>query len=413
MAESLTMEELLEVLPQVIAQAIAANNLNPPAAIHNLPSLSLATVVDVSDDGTTATVLFDEDADDAEPSDVQVVPTGGSGGGGGFTCPISISCDDGTYTVALDTIAAGDLFISAAKDGTSILAGAEVQATATQAFAGLTSATATKNFSAYAVANAAVNAYLQMISSGVEIQFHLGGGDPNGSVTATKGSIFYDNSTPALYQNTDGATAWTQVGAGSTNYWRYAGTTLDVNPATTGGLEEFIAQTPSGNTGFYAADFGAGSILVQVTSEEDIEVTATKDVQIASGASSDIQISPQSTGKASMAYAVVREKFVSASVSGSVSVDPTAASVHALTMTGSITTLSITSGMTGGAVGLTLYLIQGGSGSYTVAWPGSVKWPGGVAPILSTTVGAIDIVVMESYDGGTTWFANMAGRGYA
>lgn len=41
---------------------------------------------------------------------------------------------------------------------------------------------------------------------------------------------------------------------------------------------------------------------------------------------------------------------------------------------------------------ITLVLIQGGSGSYTATWPAGIKWRGGVAPTLSTTVGQADII---------------------
>jgi hypothetical protein len=51
-----------------------------------------------------------------------------------------------------------------------------------------------------------------------------------------------------------------------------------------------------------------------------------------------------------------------------------------------------------GPCNLLLKLVQGGSGSYTVTWPASVKWPGGTAPTLSTAVGAVDIVTFY-YDG--------------
>lgn len=59
---------------------------------------------------------------------------------------------------------------------------------------------------------------------------------------------------------------------------------------------------------------------------------------------------------------------------------------------------------------IVLILRQGGSGSYTVTWPGSVSWQnpatgasGGSAPTLWTAVGAMDVVVLTTLDGGTTW----------
>ena len=45
-----------------------------------------------------------------------------------------------------------------------------------------------------------------------------------------------------------------------------------------------------------------------------------------------------------------------------------------------------------GPCNLILRIIQGGSGSYTVTWPATVKTPSGIAPTLSTAVGAIDII---------------------
>lgn len=57
-----------------------------------------------------------------------------------------------------------------------------------------------------------------------------------------------------------------------------------------------------------------------------------------------------------------------------------------------------------------LKLTQGGSGSYTVTWPASVKWAGGSAPTLSTSVGAVDIVTF--YFDGTNYYG-MAGIGFA
>lgn len=62
---------------------------------------------------------------------------------------------------------------------------------------------------------------------------------------------------------------------------------------------------------------------------------------------------------------------------------------------------------------LELVLTQDGSGSRSVTWPAAVKWPGGSAPTLSTTAGAVDRVVVSTYDGGTTWYGDLVGRAYA
>lgn len=54
-----------------------------------------------------------------------------------------------------------------------------------------------------------------------------------------------------------------------------------------------------------------------------------------------------------------------------------------------------------------LCIKQGGTGSYTVTWPSSVKWKAATAPTLSTTVGAVDIIQLISFDNGTTWLASV------
>lgn len=58
---------------------------------------------------------------------------------------------------------------------------------------------------------------------------------------------------------------------------------------------------------------------------------------------------------------------------------------------------------------IVIVLRQGGAGSYTVTWPGSVDWQdtdgttGGSAPTLWTAVGAQDDIELSTVDGGTTW----------
>jgi hypothetical protein len=51
-----------------------------------------------------------------------------------------------------------------------------------------------------------------------------------------------------------------------------------------------------------------------------------------------------------------------------------------------------------------LSVIQGGSGSYTITWNGVFKWPAGVAPSLTTTVGARDLITF--YSDGTNLYGS-------
>jgi hypothetical protein len=54
---------------------------------------------------------------------------------------------------------------------------------------------------------------------------------------------------------------------------------------------------------------------------------------------------------------------------------------------------------------------QDATGSRTLTLPGSVVWPGGVAPTLSTAAGSVDILRFISVDGGTVIFGESGGSG--
>ncbi len=74
-------------------------------------------------------------------------------------------------------------------------------------------------------------------------------------------------------------------------------------------------------------------------------------------------------------------------------------------------TFTFTGATSGVVAEMILELLQDGTGSRIVTWPGSVVWPGGSAPTLTTTAGATDILLFESRDGGTTWFGYLTGAG--
>lgn len=101
------------------------------------------------------------------------------------------------------------------------------------------------------------------------------------------------------------------------------------------------------------------------------------------------------------------------SITGSATVDVTLGNVVTATLTGS-TTLSLSNpSPTANACSVTLILTQGGTGSYTITWPGAVKWAGGTAPTLTTTVGGVDIIMLVTVDAGTTWYGFTGGLAFA
>ena len=60
----------------------------------------------------------------------------------------------------------------------------------------------------------------------------------------------------------------------------------------------------------------------------------------------------------------------------------------------------------------TLILIQDATGSRTIAWPASIRWQAGSAPVLTTTANKIDMVTLVTYDSGTSWLGLIAGQNF-
>lgn len=85
-------------------------------------------------------------------------------------------------------------------------------------------------------------------------------------------------------------------------------------------------------------------------------------------------------------------------VSGSTSIDLSAADFQVATISGD-TTFSFSGWPSSGKVEHVELEIHDG-GSATVSWPSAIKWDGGSEPALQTS--GVDVVVLYSRDGGTT-----------
>ena len=63
------------------------------------------------------------------------------------------------------------------------------------------------------------------------------------------------------------------------------------------------------------------------------------------------------------------------------------------------------------AQGFTLILTADGT-ARTISWPGSVKWPSGTGPTLTSTNNKVDILSFLSPDNGTTWYGFTGGQNF-
>jgi hypothetical protein len=93
-------------------------------------------------------------------------------------------------------------------------------------------------------------------------------------------------------------------------------------------------------------------------------------------------------------------------------IDLTTGNVFTITLGASIT-LTFSGATVGRACSVSLYIKQDATGSRLITWPASVKWAGGTKPTLSTAANALDIVVVESLDGGTTWYGSLVGTSFS
>lgn len=89
---------------------------------------------------------------------------------------------------------------------------------------------------------------------------------------------------------------------------------------------------------------------------------------------------------------------------------------YRITMTGNVAASNFTFTSnnipTGKVFGLNLWIAQDATGSRTLGWPTTVKWPGATAPALTTTASKTDIFNIVTYDKGSNWFGFVAGKNY-
>ena len=76
--------------------------------------------------------------------------------------------------------------------------------------------------------------------------------------------------------------------------------------------------------------------------------------------------------------------------------------VTEITFSASITSLAHTGAKASGTVNQWLLVFVADNTARTVVWPSTYRWPGGVAPTLTSTNTKRDIIQFISYDGAST-----------
>jgi hypothetical protein len=106
------------------------------------------------------------------------------------------------------------------------------------------------------------------------------------------------------------------------------------------------------------------------------------------------------------------ENNTASSSSGTVTLDITTGNSFETTLTENITTVTISNPSASGTYCEIIWKIVQDTVARTVTFPAAVNWQGGTAPTISTGSGAVDIIVLRTWDGGTSWYGDF-GQDYS
>lgn len=106
------------------------------------------------------------------------------------------------------------------------------------------------------------------------------------------------------------------------------------------------------------------------------------------------------------------ETYFDAGSSGSaITINIANGNVQKVTLTANCT-ITLTSPAGGAYRSLMLYVFQDGTGSRTITWPGSVSWGSSSVPVLSTGATRMDKILLDTVDGGVTWYGAAGPGGF-
>lgn len=105
------------------------------------------------------------------------------------------------------------------------------------------------------------------------------------------------------------------------------------------------------------------------------------------------------------------ETTFTSAAAGSVDLNVALGNVFDLTLTGNITSLTLSNpAPSGQSTSITVFIRQGAT-AYTVAWPASVQWNGGAVPTFPN-VNKTSIVTLVTVNGGTRWYGFLGGNNF-
>lgn len=236
--------------------------------------------------------------------------------------------------------------------------------------------------------------------------YTYGSGAPTGG---SDGDIYLQTDVVALQVPSVSATNYYNLPSGTLT-WTYATSATSALYATNATSATLALNATSATSALYSTNATSATLALNATSA----TSALNARQAPAGFDVTGMLTAASGDVSSTRLTDYSEKKSAPTISSSaLTLDLTNSQVFTVALNSNISTLTISNPdpRTNTAQGFTLILTADGT-ARTITWPGSVKWPSGTGPTLTSTNNKVDILSFLSPDNGTTWYGFTGGQNF-
>jgi len=97
---------------------------------------------------------------------------------------------------------------------------------------------------------------------------------------------------------------------------------------------------------------------------------------------------------------------------GTLTLNLETSNIFTVSLNAAITTLTIQNPPASGSGGAFTLILTADGTARAITWGGAVKWPGGTAPTLTSTLNKIDVFTFVTTDAGTSWYGFNSGQNF-